>query len=112
MEIDNLGSYINHVGRLCNSVEVRNWSGCSQFGELVSNRFGHLRRSESLLTDTVGRKHEDSGLRRGILIFVGEIGTILLGTLDENDADYYDEQIHRFERNSDDTTDLLKQRFS
>ena len=41
-----------------------------------------------------------------------EISKVLFGTLDENDADYYDEQIHRFERNSDDTTDLLKQRFS
>ena len=109
LEIDNLGSSINHVDGLCNSVEVRNWKGCSQFRESVSNRFGHLRSSESLLTNTVGRKYEDSRLRRGILNFVGEISKVQLGTLDENNADYYEEQICRFERNSDDTTDLLKQ---
>jgi hypothetical protein len=40
---------------------------------------------------------------------VGEISKVLFGTLDENDADYYDEQIRNFERNSEDTTDLLKQ---
>jgi len=44
---------------------------------------------------------------------VGEISKVLLCTLDENNADYYyDEQIRRFERNSDDTTDFLKQKFS
>jgi hypothetical protein len=40
---------------------------------------------------------------------VGEISNVLFCTLDENDADYYDEHIRNFERNSEDTTDLLKQ---
>jgi len=109
LEIDNLGFYINHVDRLCNSVEVKNWTGCSQFRESISDRFRHLQSSERLLTDTVGKKYEDSRFRRGILNFVGEISKVLFGTLDENDADYYDEQIRNFERNSEDTTDLLKQ---
>ena len=34
---------------------------------------------------------------------------VLFGTLDENDAEYYDEKIRHFESNSDDTTELLKQ---
>lgn len=29
--------------------------------------------------------------------------------MDENDAQYYDEEIRHFERNSEDTTELLKQ---
>ena len=41
--------------------------------------------------------------------FLGEVSRILFGTLDENDAEYYDEQIRRFEHNSEDTTELLKQ---
>jgi hypothetical protein len=40
---------------------------------------------------------------------MGEISKVLFGTLDENDAEYYDEQIRNFERNSKDTTELLKQ---
>jgi len=40
---------------------------------------------------------------------VGEISKAPFGTLDDRDADYYDEQIRKFERNSDDVTDLLKQ---
>ena len=41
--------------------------------------------------------------------FVGEISKVLFGTLDENDADYYGEQIRKFEQNSEDMTHLLKQ---
>jgi hypothetical protein len=106
LEIDNLGSYIRHVDRLCNSVEVKNWTGCSQFRESVLDRFRHLQRSDSLLTETVETKYEEARLRRGVLNFVGEISKVLFGTLDENDADYYDEQIRNFERNSEDMTDL------
>jgi len=41
--------------------------------------------------------------------FIGEIIKVLFGTLDENDTEHYIEQIRKFEANSDDTTDLLKQ---
>ena len=41
--------------------------------------------------------------------FIGEISKVLFGTLDDKDAEYYDEQIRKFETNSDDTTELLKQ---
>jgi hypothetical protein len=34
---------------------------------------------------------------------------VLFGTLDDKDAEYYDEQIRKFEANSDYTTELLKQ---
>jgi len=40
---------------------------------------------------------------------VGEISKVLFSTLDENDAEYYDEKIRHFESNSEDTTELLKQ---
>jgi len=39
--------------------------------------------------------------------FIGEISKVLFGTLDKN-AEYYDEQIRKFEPSSD-TTELLKQ---
>jgi hypothetical protein len=39
LDIENLGFYINHVDRLCNSAEVKNWTGCSQFRESISDHF-------------------------------------------------------------------------
>jgi hypothetical protein len=109
LEVDTLGSYIDHVDRLCNSIQVKNWTGCSQFREGVTDHFRHLRTSEDLLKEIVGKEYGDSRLKRGIMNFIGEISKVLFGTLDENDAEYYDEQIRKFEANSDDTTDLLKQ---
>jgi len=109
LEVDALGLYINHVDRLCNSIEVKNWTGCSQFREAVTDRFRHLRTSEDLLKEIVGKRYGDPRQKRGIMNFIGEISKVLFGTLDENDAEYYDEQIRKFEANSDDTTELLKQ---
>jgi hypothetical protein len=40
---------------------------------------------------------------------VGEIGKVLFGILDGKNAEYYEEEICHFERNSEDTTELLKQ---
>jgi len=44
--------------------------------------------------------------------FCGRNKQTLFGTLDENNAEYYDEQIRQFESNSEDTTELLKQQVS
>jgi len=41
--------------------------------------------------------------------FIGEVSKILFGTMDDDDAQYYNEQIKHFEQNSGRTTDLLKQ---
>ena len=109
LEVDALGLYINHVDRLCNSIEVKNWTGCSQFREAVADRFRHLRTSEDLLREMVGKEYGDLRQKRGLMNFIGEISKVLFGTLDENDAEYYDEQIRKFEANSDDTTELLRQ---
>jgi hypothetical protein len=73
LEVGTLGSYINHVDMLGNSVEVKNWTGCSQFMEAVTGGFSHLQGSESLLKDTVGKGYGDSRLGRGILNYIGEI---------------------------------------
>jgi hypothetical protein len=62
------------------------------------------------LAEVIGSKNGESRSRHGVLNFVDEISKILLGTLDENDAEYYDEYIRQFQRNSEDTTEILKQR--
>jgi hypothetical protein len=47
--------------------------------------------------------------RRGALNFVGEISKILFGTLDADDANYYNEQIKHFGESSEDLTSLMTQ---
>jgi hypothetical protein len=48
-------------------------------------------------------------IKRGIFNFIGEISKILFGTLDNEDAVYYNEQIKQSEENSEDISKLLKQ---
>jgi hypothetical protein len=43
---------------------------------------------------------------------IGELSELLFGTMDEDDAKYYNEQIKLFEQNSEDINILLKQQLS
>ena len=54
-------------------------------------------------------KDRETLSKRGDINFIGEISKALFGTLDEKDAEYYDEKIRKFEADSDNTTELLKQ---
>jgi hypothetical protein len=109
IEINSLRSYISHVDKLCNTVEIRNWTGCTHFGSLVTDWFRHLDSSAGILTDIIGSKNGESRWRRGLLNYIGEVSKVLFGTMDDRDAEYYDEQIRHFESNAEDTTDLMKQ---
>ena len=44
--------------------------------------------------------------------FIGELSKILFGAMDEDDSNYYNEQIKLFEQNSEDTNTLLNQQLS
>jgi hypothetical protein len=51
--------------------------------------------------------------KKGVVFnFIGELSKILFGTMDEDDAKYYNEQIKLFEQNSEDMNTLLKQQLS
>ena len=55
-EIDSLQTYISHVDKLCNSVEIRDWTGYRQFKGSVTDCFRHLENSAGILTDIIGVK--------------------------------------------------------
>jgi len=44
--------------------------------------------------------------------FIGELSKILFGTMDGDNAMYYNEQFKLFEQNSEETNTLLKQQLS
>lgn len=109
IEIDSVWTYIHYVDRLSSSVEIRNWTWCTQFRNSVNDRVQHLEKNAEILADIIGGTNGESRWKRGVLNFVGEISKFLFSTLDEDDAEYYDKHIRQFERNSKNTTELLKQ---
>jgi hypothetical protein len=71
-----------------------------------------LTRAEGLLKEITGQQIGGKRKKRGVFNFIGEISKVLFGTMDEEDARYYNEQIKLFEQNSKDVNTLLKQQLS
>ena len=115
-KIDNqtltLRQYLHHVEILCQMSVIRNWTGCAHFGNDARERLNQLTKTDSLLKEITG--HEAGGKRkeREVFNFIGELGKILFGTMDDDDAKFYNEQIKLYEQNSEDMDTLLKQQLS
>jgi hypothetical protein len=61
-----------------------------------------------LLKEITGQQTRGKRKKRGVFNFIGELSNILFGTMDEDDAQYYNEQNKIVEQNSQDTNELLK----
>jgi hypothetical protein len=92
-DIEQLGQYIAHINQLCHTTEIQNWTDCSHFNIISMGTFKRIKGSENLLRELIGKNPKPLRKRRGALNFIGEISKILFGTLHEDDANYYNEQI-------------------
>ena len=107
-----LRQYVQHVELLCHASVIRNWTGCAHFGEECKDRLDQISKAEILLKEMTGQNLIGKRRRRGVFNFIGELSKILFGTMDDDDAKYYNEQIKAFEQNSGDLTTLMKQQVS
>jgi hypothetical protein len=101
--------YIKHINKLCQEIAVQNWTDCYHFPEITKDKLMQIRRTEKLVIDITDNKVGKIRRKRGVFNFVGEISKVLFGTMDNEDATYYYQQIKHFEENSEDMTKLLKQ---
>ncbi|PNF26464.1 hypothetical protein B7P43_G15376, partial [Cryptotermes secundus] len=81
--------YIKHVNKLCQELGVQNWTDCHHFQEIADDKLERIKKTEELLLD-ISMKSEK---KRGIFNFISHISKILFGTMDNDDAEYYNEQI-------------------
>jgi hypothetical protein len=49
-----LGQYVHHVEMLCQTSVIRNWTGCTHFGEDARERLNQLTKAETLLREITG----------------------------------------------------------
>jgi hypothetical protein len=103
--------YIHHEDMMCQLSVIRNWTACAHFGDEARAKLNELTRAESLVRDITGQQMGNRK-KRGVFNFIGELSKIIFGTLDEDDAKFYNDQIKLFERDSEDVTALLKQQLS
>jgi hypothetical protein len=78
---------------------------------LSNDKFTQIKGTEKLLHELTGRSGHIRK-RTGALNFVGEISKVLFGTLDSDDADYYNEQINNFEEETEYMTNIMNQQLS
>ena len=104
--------YIKHINTLCQEVEIKNWTECNYFYDIARGKLYQVQRTEKLLLDITEHKHSKRRARRGAFNFIGEVSKILFGTMNDEDAQYYNEQIRHFEENSESMTHLMKQQLT
>jgi hypothetical protein len=100
--------YINHIDKFCREPTVQNWTDCYHFSKIARDKLAQLKRTNDLIRGISGCKIGKVRRKRGIFNFIGEISKVLFGTMDDEDAENYNEQIKHFEENSGDVTKLLK----
>jgi len=106
-----LRQYVHHVDICMSMTVIRNWTGCAHFGNSTRERLNQLTKTEGLLKE-ITRQTGGKRKKRGVFNFIRELSKILFGTMDEDNAKYYDEQIKLFEQNSEDMNTLLKKQLS
>jgi hypothetical protein len=87
--------YVYHVEILCVISIIRNWTGCAHFSVDARDRLNQLTKTK-MLREIKGRRSR----KRGVFNFVGEVSKVLFGTMDDDDAKFYNKQIKMFEQNS------------
>jgi hypothetical protein len=68
-----------------------------------------IRNTQKLLSIIVQKEEENRRHKRGLFNFVGKISKTLFGTMDDDNMQFYHEQIERFEQGSTTLTQLVKQ---
>jgi hypothetical protein len=111
-ESERIEQYIDHINKLCLTAETKNWTSCNHFEGIARDKLNQIKGSEKLLKYLIGSNVTHRRRRRGIFNFIGEISKVFFGTLDSDDADYYNDQIKRFEQNSEDIAGLMKQQLT
>ena len=89
-----LRKYVQHVDALCRMTVIRNWIGCAHSGSDARETLKQLTQTEGLLKEITGQETEGKRKKRGVFNFIDELGKVLFGTMDDDDANYYNEQIN------------------
>jgi hypothetical protein len=69
-------------------------------------------KTKGLLKEITGQETGNKRKKRGVFNFIGELSKILFGTMNDDDAKYYNDQIKLFEQNLENMNIWLRQQLS
>jgi len=108
-ETSNLEQYVHYIDRTCSRMIVKDWTACSHFSDIMAHKLQQIRNTRQLLFDIAQGGERDGRNKRGLFNFVGKISKALFGTMDNEDAQFYHDQIGHFEQGTTTLTQLVKQ---
>jgi hypothetical protein len=106
-ETSDLEQYVQYIERTCARMIVKNWTACSHFSDIMAHKLQQIRKTQQLF-DIAQGEEEDRRHKRGLFNFVGKVSKTLFGTMDDDDAQFYHDQIERFEQGTATLTQLVK----
>ena len=105
----NLEQYVQYIDQTCTKMTVRNWTACMHFGDIMTHRLRHIKNTRQLLVDITQTKDGSKRPTRGLFNAIGKVSKALFGTMDDDDAQFYHEQIEHFEQGTKTLTHQMKQ---
>jgi hypothetical protein len=93
----------------CQTTVIRNWTARAQFSNDARERLNQLTRTGGLLKEITRQRTGGKRKKRVISNFIVELSKRVFGTMDEEYAKYFIDQIKLFEKNSEDMNTSLKQ---
>jgi len=87
---------------------IKNWTACSHFGDIMTHKLQQIKNTQRLLYDIAQGGEGDRKHKRGLFNFVGKLSKTLFGIMDDDDAQFYHDQIERLEQGTATLTQLVK----
>lgn len=97
-------SIIRQTNQLCHDPELKKYSACTTSLNLLSKLQPSIEEQDSAFKDLVGHTRT----RRGLFDAVGKIFKMFIGTLDADDAEFYNSAINDLTLGEKDLSNLLK----
>jgi hypothetical protein len=82
--------YVKHINRPCQELAVKTWTECNYFHDITDSKVRQIKGTERLLTEVTDPKYSRKCVRREVFNLIGEVSKILFGTMDNEDAEYYE----------------------
>jgi hypothetical protein len=88
---------------------IKNWTACIHLGDIMTHKLQQIKNTQRLLYNDVAQGGEgDRRHKRGLFNFVGKLSKTLFGIIDDNDTQFYHDQIECLEQGTTTLTQQVK----
>jgi len=87
---------------------IKNWSACSHFGDIMTHKLQQIKNTQRLLYVIAQGGEGDRRHKRGLFNLIGKLSKTMFGIMDDDDAQFYNDQIEHLEQGTTTLTQLVK----